>query len=132
LNTNWLTTISATALLFLTASAASAQERRDQNAQGHTQFDDKDRQTTNDWYNQHKDHPPVGLRTKDRLSPDQESRLREGNVLDRDLRRKVHPVPEDLGRRLPSPPSDHRYVTIGGHVGLIDNHFQVKAVIHLH
>jgi hypothetical protein len=33
---------------------------------------------------------------------------------------------------LPPPPKDHRYVALGGHVGLIDNNFQVKAVIHLH
>lgn len=116
----------------MSAGTASSQDRRDQNAQGHTQFDEKDRQTTTDWYNQHKDHPPAGFRSQDRLSTDEESRLREGAVLDKDLRRKVHPVPTDLGRRLPPPPSDHRYVAIGGHVGLIDNNFQVKAVIHLH
>jgi Ni/Co efflux regulator RcnB len=129
---NHLATICASALLLMSTSAASAQDRRDQNTQGHTQFDDKDRQTTNEWFNQHKDRPPVGFRNQDRLSADQESRLREGAVLDKDLRKKVHPVPEDLGRRLPPPPRDHRYVAIGGHVGLIDNHFQVKAVIHLH
>ena len=127
-----LATIIATALLVLSPSAAFAQDRRDQRDQGHTQFDDKDRQTTSDWYNKNKDHPPAGLRSQDRLSSDQESRLREGAVLDQDLRRRVHPVPEGLRRRLPPPPRDHRYVAIGGHVGLIDNHYQVKAVIHLH
>lgn len=120
-----LTTIVAAALL-LSLSAVSA------NAQGHTQFDDKDRQTTTDWYNQHKDHPPAGLRSQDRLSADEESRMHEGAVLDRNMRKKAHPIPEDLGRQLPPPPSDHRYVAIGGHVGLIDNNYQVKAVIHLH
>jgi Ni/Co efflux regulator RcnB len=131
LKTTLLATIGATALLVMSATI-SAQDRRDQRDQGHTQFDDKDRQTTSDWYNQHKDHPPAGLRSQDRLSSDQESRLREGAVLDKDLRKRVHPVPEDLRRRLPPPASDHRYVAIGGHVGLIDNNFQVKAVIHLH
>jgi hypothetical protein len=58
--------------------------------------------------------------------------LREGAVLDKDLRKKVHPVPEDLKRSLPSPPNNHRYVAIGGHVSPIDNHYQVKSVIHLH
>jgi Ni/Co efflux regulator RcnB len=124
LKTNWLATLCATALFVTGASMASAQ--------GHTQFDDKDRKTTTDWYNQHKDHPPVGFRDQDRLSTDQESRLHEGATLDNDMRKKVHPVPEDLRRNLPPPPSDHRYVAIGGHVGLIDNKFQVKAVIHLH
>ncbi len=123
MKTKWIGTIGATALFVIGASVASAQ---------HTQFDEKDRQTTNDWYNQHKSNPPAGLRSQDRLSSDQESRLREGAVLDPDLRRKVHPVPKDLERKLPPPPSDHRYVAIGGHVGLIDNKFQVKGVIHLH
>jgi Ni/Co efflux regulator RcnB len=131
LKTTSLATIGATALLVMSAHI-SAQDRRDQRDQGHTQFDDRDRQTTSDWYNQHKDHAPAGLRSQDRLSSDEESRLREGAVLDQDLRNRVHPVPEDLRRRLPPPPRDHRYVAIGGHVGLIDNHYQVKAVIHLH
>jgi hypothetical protein len=116
------------AILALSPTAARAQSDR----QGHTQFDDKDRQTASDWYNQHKDHPPAGFRDQDRLNAEQESRLREGAPLDRDLRKKVHPAPEDLTRRLPPPAPDHRYVAIGGHVGLIDNHYQVKAVIHLH
>jgi Ni/Co efflux regulator RcnB len=124
-----VTIIAAAAIFMLGVSSVSAQDRRDQ---GHTQFDEKDRQTTNDWYNQHKDHPPAGLRSQDRLSADQESRLREGAPLDKDLRRRVHPVPRDLERQLPPPATDHRYVAIGGHVGLIDNNFQLKAVIHLH
>ena len=33
-------------------------------AQGHTQFDDHDRQVTNDWYNQHKSHPPRAFDSK--------------------------------------------------------------------
>jgi Ni/Co efflux regulator RcnB len=120
-------TIGVTALLVMSVSTGSAQTR-----QGHTQFDDKDRQTTTEWYNQHKDHPPAGFRDQDRLTAEQEGRLREGEKLDNDLRKRVKPVPEDLRRRLPPPPSDHRYVAIGGHVGLIDNNFQVKAVIRLH
>jgi len=122
--TNLLATIGAAAVLVMSTSG--------QDRQGHTQFDEKDRQTTTNWYNQHKDHPPAGFRDKDRLNADQESRLREGAVLDKDLRKKVHPVPEDLKRNLPPPPNDHRYVAIGGNVGLMDNHYQVKSVIHLH
>lgn len=129
MNINRFVRAGAIALFVMIASDASAQDQR---GQAHTQFDDRDRQVTNDWYNQHKDHPPVGFRSQDRLSTDQESRLREGAVLDKDLRRQVHPVPRDLERQLPPPPSNHRYVAIGGHVGLMDNHYQVKAVIHLH
>jgi hypothetical protein len=117
----------AAAILALTGSVALAQDR-----QGHTQFDEHDQQVTRDWHDQHQAHPPAGLRNQDQLSADEESRLHEGSVLDKDLRRKVHPAPRDLSSRLPSPPSNHRYVLIGGHVGLIDNNYQVKSVIHLH
>jgi Ni/Co efflux regulator RcnB len=130
MTTHRLLTATAAAVLTLTGTAALAQ--RDRNPQGHTQFDDHDQQVTRDWYNQNKAHAPVGLRDHDRLSAEEEGRLREGAVLDPDMRRKVHAAPHDLVRRLPPPPSDHRYVAIGGHIGLIDNNFQVKAVIHLH
>jgi Ni/Co efflux regulator RcnB len=121
-------------ILALTGSAALAQDRGQRNGQnqGHTQFDEHDQQVTRDWYNQNQAHAPAGLRNQDRLSADEESRLREGEVLDKNLRRKVHPAPPDLARRLPPPPSDHRYVALGGHVGLIDKNYQVKGVIHLH
>jgi len=130
----WLPAISA-AILALTGSAAIAQdrgERNGQNQQYHTQFDEHDQKVTHDWYNQHQTHPPAGFRDQDRLSPDEESRLREGVVLDKNLRRRVHAAPPDLVRSYPAPPPNHRYVAIGKHVGLIDNNYQVKAVIHLH
>ena len=130
MNTHRLLAATAAAILALTGSMARAQDRGNQ--QAHTQFDAHDQQVTHDWYNQNQAHPPAGLRNQDRLSADQESRLHEGAVLDKDLRGKVHPAPPDLARRLPAPPTDHRYVAIGGHVALIDNTFQVKSVIHLH
>src|ERR1700731_4614973 len=98
------------------------QDRRDQNYQDrdHSRFDDHDRQVSRDWYNQHRNRPPAGLRDRDRLRPEYESRLREGYVLDRDMRRMVYPVPTDYYRRLPPPPRGYRYVFIGGHLVLID------------
>src|ERR1700693_6281005 len=123
------------AVLTLTGGAAFSQDRGKrggQTQQGQTQFDEHDQQVTRDWYNQNQAHPPAGLRNQDRLSADEESRLHEGAVLDKDLRRKVHPAPPDLARRLPPPPKDHRYVALGDNVGLLDNSYQVKAVIHLH
>ena len=119
----------AAVLLTFSGAIALAQDR---DRRDHTQFDDHDQQVTRDWYNQHRNHPPAGLRNEDRLSADEESRLREGEVLDRNLRRKMHSAPRDLTRQLPPPARHHRYVTIGGHVGLIDNQNRVKAVIHLH
>jgi len=123
------------ALGVLTCGGLLAQDRQQRGAQdqqGHTQFDQHDQQVTRDWYRQNQAHPPAGLRSQDRLSADEESRLQEGATLDRNMRKKIHPAPPELTRQLPPPASNHRYVAIGGHVGLIDNNFQVKAVIHLH
>src|ERR1700680_5293282 len=125
------------ALLVFTA-AASAQNRQDgngqargqattaQSRQSHTQFNNQDRQTTNDWYNQHQAHPPAGFRQRDRLSPDLESRLQVGSRLDPQLQRKVHTVPSDLKRRLAAPAPGYRYAAVGGHVAMIDQENQVE------
>ena len=118
----------AAALLAFSGCVANARDDR----RGYGRFDDRDQQVTRDWYNHHRDHPPEGLRNEDRLSADEESRFHEGAVLDKDLRRKAHAAPQELTRQLPPPPHNHSYVTIGGHVGLIDNKDHVKAVIHLH
>ena len=102
-------------------------------AQEHTQFTDKDRETTKDWASQHQAHPAVGFRSQDKLSADQESRLQPGRRLDPDLQKRVHTVPADLSHRLPPPPRNHRYVAIGGHVGLLDSATQVlNDIIHIH
>jgi Ni/Co efflux regulator RcnB len=128
----------AAAILALSSLVAVAQDggqRGDPNNDRNrttSQFNSHDQQVTHDWYNQHKDHPPAGFRNQDRLSSEQESRLQEGAVLDKDMRRHVHPAPPELARQLPAPPSHHRYVAIGGHLGMIDNSYHVKAVIHLH
>jgi Ni/Co efflux regulator RcnB len=123
----------AAVLLAFSGTTALAQDREQRNDQpGHTQFDDHDQQVTRDWYNQHRDNAPAGLRNEDRLSADEESRLHEGAVLDKHLRRKVHAAPSELTHLLPPPAHNHRYVTIGGHVGMIDNKNHVKGVIHLH
>jgi hypothetical protein len=145
MHASFYATMCAIALLGLTGHAVGAdagpapsgqsrgQTRADQPPPGHTQFTDGDRQVTKDWTTQHQAHPPAGLRPQDRLTPDQESRLQPGRPLDPDLRGKVHSAPADLSRRLPAPPPSHRYVTIGGHVGLVDTASHVlRDVIHLH
>ena len=117
----------------LMAPSIAAQTRPSSRGPVSTQFDDHARQTANDWYNQHQDRPPIGLRPQDRLSADQESRLQPGKPLDPDLRQRVHSVPSDLSRQLPPAPPNHRYVAIGGHVGLVDQRTQtLRDVIHLH
>jgi hypothetical protein len=127
--------LAAAALLVFSGATARAQDRdrhdqRDQRDQA--QFNDHDQQVARDWYSHHRDHAPAGFRSEDRLSADEEARLREGVVLDRHLRRKVHSAPRDLVQLLPPPPHHHRYVAIGGHVGLIDDQYHVKGIIHLH
>lgn len=127
--------------LLVIAGHASAQDRGAQNRsgapvdphRGGTQFTEQDRQTTRDWYAQHQTNPPAGLRTKDRLSPDEESKLQPGRPLDPALQHRVHTVPSDLAHRLSPQPRDRRYVAIGGHVGIMDrtSHF-LHDVIHLH
>jgi Ni/Co efflux regulator RcnB len=137
MKTRRLITACAT-VIFLTGSGAVAAQdhndrgRNEHEQNGHTKFDDHDRQVTRDWYNQHRDHASAGLRETDRLSPDEESQLREGAVLSPDMRRKEHSVPRDLSRQYPSPGRGHRYVAVGGHVAVVDNRHQVTDVIHLH
>jgi Ni/Co efflux regulator RcnB len=126
-----LTLVTATASV--QAQTRPSDRGSNQDRQRATQFDDHARQATRDWYSQHQNRPPVGLRTQDRLSSDQESRLQPGRPLDPDLRRREHPVPRDLSRQLPPPPSNHRYVAIGGHVGIVDSVTHIlRDVIHLH
>ena len=108
-------------------------DRTNQAAQGSAKFDDHARQTTRDWYNKNQSNPPAGFRSQDRLSADQESRLQPGKALDPDLRKREHAVPRDLSRQLPPPPPNHRYVAIGGHVGIVDSVSNIlRDVIHLH
>ena len=124
-----------TALLAFAGNGVLAQDRgqdrNNQNRQDHTRFDQHDQQVTRDWYKQHHDNAPAGLREQDRLSRDQESQLRQGNVLPRDLRRQEHPIPRDLYSQLPPPPRNHRYAAVGGHVVQLDNRSRVQDVIHL-
>jgi Ni/Co efflux regulator RcnB len=125
----------AVALVTVTASVEAQtrpSNRANQLPQRSMQFDDQTRQTTQNWYNQHQSHPPAGLRSQDRLSADQESRFQPGKALDSDLRQHTHSLPRDLSRQLPPPPPKHRYVAIGGHVGMVDDVTHIlRDVIHL-
>ncbi len=110
------------------ATAGIAQERDNHNAQ----FNDHDRQVTQDWYKQHQSNAPRGFRSQDRLSSEQEARLQAGRPLDRDLSKRSYAVPSDLRRHLPPAPRNHRYVTVGGHVVLVDGKNVVRDVIRIH
>ena len=104
--------------------------RDGQHGQEHMKFDDHDRQVSRDWYNSHRDHPPMGLRSRDRLPERYESRLHEGYVLDPYMRSRIYAVPGDYNRNLPPAPRGYRYVFVGGHTVLIDGDYRVHDVIH--
>jgi Ni/Co efflux regulator RcnB len=113
--------------------SARPQPRANPDRQATRQFDDHARQVTRDWYAKTQSRPPVGFRSRDQLTPDQESRLQPGRPLPPDLRKRVHTVPQQLSRQLPPPPPNHRYVAIGGHVGMVDNRDHIlRDVIHVH
>jgi Ni/Co efflux regulator RcnB len=112
--------------LFLTTVAIAQQSDEHR-------FNEHDRQAVQDWYGQHHQNAPKGLRDRDRLSADEEARLEAGKPLDRELRRKAYDAPRDLRHQLPPAPAHHSYKTIGGHVVLVDNRDHVvRDVIHLH
>ena len=89
-------------------------------ADNNQQFNAHDRQVASDWYNQHQNTSTRGLRTQDKLTTDQESRLKTNQFLDRDLRKKAYSAPRDLRRKLAKPPAHHEYEVIGGHLALVD------------
>jgi Ni/Co efflux regulator RcnB len=119
--------VAALAILVLVTTGASAQDRQNQ------QFNQHDRQVTQDWYNQHQNNAPRGMRSSDRLAPAEEQRMQSGQPYDRQLRRRSYSVPTGLRHQLPPPPRNHRYVAVGQHVALVDTVNNVlRDVIHLH
>jgi len=134
MKTKKLLCMSATALLALAlplmGGGTFAQDRDRDKDRDHPRFEDRDRQAARGWYNEHHDRLPEGLRDRDRLTPELESRLQVGVVLDQDLRHRIHPMPAELIERLPPCPPHYRYVIIGGHICLIDEGFHVSDVIH--
>lgn len=117
--------------LMMLGGTTSAQERDEKDKdREHTRFEDHDRRNALESYKDNHDHLPDGLRDRDRLAPELETRLRLGEALDRDLRHRIHPAPHDLLDRLPPCPKHYRYVLIGGHVCLIDDSFHLTDIIH--
>jgi hypothetical protein len=101
-----------------------------QNPPEHIKFDNHDQHVSHDWYREHSDEAPLGLREMDMLNPERESQLRQGGILPRVLQGREHPIPRDLSRQLHPLPPDSRYVGIGGHLVQIDNKQRVQDVIH--
>ncbi len=134
---NWMGICTATLLalaLPCAGSKASTQEREHERDRDHERerrhFEDHDRRAAQDWYKEHRNHLPEGLRERDRLRPEFEARMREGEVLDVELRHRIRPVPRELLVELPPCPRHYRYVIIGGHICLIDDGYHVHDVVH--
>jgi Ni/Co efflux regulator RcnB len=104
-------------------------DRDDRRHDNDRKFDDHDRQAARDYYEHHRNDR--GFRERDRLSDDYESRLREGYVLDPEMRRIGVPASPELIRGMAPPPPGYRYVVIGGHVVMIDRGYRVHDTIHL-
>ena len=119
--------------LFLGVTLAQAQDRdRDRQDQGdrdhhdHDRFDDHDRAAARDWYAHHHDYfrHDEGRYWHREWEPN----IREGFILNREMRGAIRPVPRDL--RLPYPPPGYRYVVIGDHICLIDRDYRIHDVLH--
>ena len=81
---------------------------------------------TREWYRQN--HDRAGAGWDERLSAEEEGRLRRGYRLDPELRHRAHWLPEDLSQRYRTPPAGYRWVVIGGQVLLLDGNYQIREV----
>jgi Ni/Co efflux regulator RcnB len=112
-----------------TSAQPGAQAGTDQKSRSQTQFTAQDRQAASDWYGKNEAKPPTGFRQQDRLSSEQESRFQVGSKLDPDLQKMAHTVPSTLARKLATPAQGYRYVSVGGHITLLDKQNEVHDII---
>lgn len=97
----------------------------------HTRFDARDRGIAGEWYKEHQGDLPRGFRAEDRLTPNSESKLRVGEVLDSDLRSRIEAAPGDLLQKLPIPARNYQYAVLDGHLLLVDaKTWNVSDVLH--
>ncbi len=143
MNTRPWFTAAVVACLASIGTAAAAQERgqdahrtdgqnwsdNNRNQSDRARFSDQDRQNSRDWFNQHRDRAPAGLRSRDRFSADLEIQMRPGTMLDARVRRQSHSMPRDLAHRLGAPPRGTHYMIVGGYIALIDRQNRVLDVI---
>lgn len=92
-------------------------------------FGSQERDTLRAWYRDHDNNLPPGLAKGDRLPPGLQRQVQERGTLPPGLQKKIVPLPAELSRRLPPPPSGCSRVIIGGNIVLIDTKtFYVHAV----
>jgi hypothetical protein len=143
MKTQWWISACAVGLIAVTSAAGAPQNRGYQNDQDHrnrwqddhdrsrevhNRFDDHDREVAREWYQNHRDYR--GVRENDRLAPQYEDRLREGYVMDYQMRRWARPAPYELVERFGPPPPGYRYLLVNGHLVLVDRGYRVHDVIH--
>jgi hypothetical protein len=139
MKTRWfLAAFVAAAMLMFAGGPTFAQDRHDRDDhehhwdRDHPRFDDHERVIVNGWWGERHERPIVGFRVEDRLPRDWEPRLQVGLVFDGGWRARLHPVPDELYRRLPPPPPHFTYYVVGGHVVLVDRrNWRVADVIHI-
>lgn len=118
----WVLLVSGLALFALSPIRGLAQEHK---------FNNDDRKAAQDYHDQHQSKPAAGFRAQDRLRPEDDAKIRQGAIVDADLRKRSHPVPADLLHRLAPPPHGYRYVVIGGHVCEVDSGWHISDVINI-
>ena len=103
------------------ARAAKANGHDKHRADRDHRFDDDSRRVVNDYYGTRAraGKCPPGLAKKNNgcMPPGQAKKWAMGQPLPGDLR--IHDLPQDLRKRLPPPPPEHRYVRIAGDILLI-------------
>jgi hypothetical protein len=83
-------------------------------------FTTHDRENLKEWYRERHDYPPPGFRYRDRLPAKLEMQLVVHEVLPKQLRRRIVPMPVEIVRLLPAPAPGCGYVALGGNIALID------------
>jgi Ni/Co efflux regulator RcnB len=107
----------------------------DDDDQGERYYQDHDRETMREWYDEHENQLPPGLAKRDRLPLGLEKQLVRRGTLPPGLQKRLQPCPEDLERRLPPPPPECAHVLVGGHIVLLNRgtnvvvdivHFEIR------
>jgi len=141
MKTRWWMSSCAAALLALglTGSAAlglgmggknnEKGENHGQSKKEYRQFQEKQRQYAQTYYDQHKNHKV--FKTDRRWNNDYSNRLQPGYILDPDMRRMSRSAPKDMVLGLGRAPRGYRYIVIGGHVVLVDNEYRVHDTVRI-
>jgi hypothetical protein len=104
-------------------------ENHGQSKKEYRQFQEKQRQYAQTYYDQHRNHKV--FKTDSRWNNDYSNRLQPGYILDSNMRRMSRSAPKDMVLGLGRAPSGYRYIVIGGHVVLVDNEYRVHDTVRI-